>query len=356
MASTSGTTIIRQQVKLPRFTGKQGDNLDTFLAQIKLRFKDAGANTDEEKVRLVLSCLRDEAATWMTNYIEKYTDTTFIKTRDAHGSEVGVWRDYKAFVTYLLQSHGRHDDPKEKARNEFIVIQQGRASVLQYNQEFDRLIAMIGDEYSNENLRVLIYRRGLDRRIRNTLAVIPESKSWNLVTWQDNAVRLAANRQLQYLPREHKPMVGRDHRPSYHETEYYGEPMDIDDFGRRFRKRKGKLNRFRKFKPKKQTHWKEQATESQSKETDQSKRFTRKKGNKTNFHKSNSNKKDGKQCYRCGKLGHWKRDCRTKLDQKEQQVEIEVAMQELQQDDCNQHFHVRGIISPMVSQEEESQC
>src|SRR5882672_1407549 len=110
-------TLIKQQVKMPKFTGKWGEDLETFLAQLKLRFRENSVNTDEDKVRMVLSCLKDEAATWMTNFINKYSDTQFIKT-DAAGT--GAWDTYVDFIMYLHRCHGRHDDPKEIARNELL--------------------------------------------------------------------------------------------------------------------------------------------------------------------------------------------------------------------------------------------
>ena len=286
---------------MPKFTGKRGEDLETFLAQLKLRFKDNSVNTDEEKVRMVLSCLKDEAATWMTNYINQYSDTQFIKI-----GGVGVWINYEEFTTYLHRCHGRHDDPKEIARNELLVIQQGRGTVLSYTQEFDRLIALVGLEFTG--VQTLLYKRGLNSGIRERLGGLPDSKKWTLEDWQKNAVSLEANRQYRNMPREYKPTMGSDRRPTYQEakTEYYGEPMDVD--AQNFRRRPKRFKKWQKFKPK-FIRQKEQDTHKNkdAMEIDQDKRQFRKTFRKGKcLGKHTIGNKTGKQCFRCGQMGHWK--------------------------------------------------
>ena len=102
---------------------------------MKLRFSKYGAKTPEEKTRLVLGGLRGKAATWFATYIETWADKRFIK-KDSN-DQMGEWISFEEFIAYLKQCHGLHDNPKEKARHEWLGIQQGAASILQYNQEYD---------------------------------------------------------------------------------------------------------------------------------------------------------------------------------------------------------------------------
>ena len=150
------TTTTVQPAKLPKFGGGKGKSLEMFLALMKLRFSEYGAKTPEEKMRLVLGGLRGEAATWFAMYIETWADERFIKK--VSNDKIGEWISFKEFITYLKQCHGLHDDLKEKARHEWLGIQQGTASVLQYNQEFDRLLAVTGTEYPTDESRVITYK------------------------------------------------------------------------------------------------------------------------------------------------------------------------------------------------------
>ena len=57
----------------------------------------------------------------------------------------------------------------------------------------------------------------------------------------------------------------------------------------------------------------------------------------------------GKQCYQCRKIGHWKKDCKVKINQ--QELEVEVAEHELLENDWNQDFQMREGEDPFPSQE-----
>jgi hypothetical protein len=329
------TTV--RPVRLPKFTGATGEDLDSFLAQMELRFADYGASDDEKKIRVVLSGLKEEAFRWFTVYVNEYSGRCFKIGHDTTNPSVGVWKDFNEFITYLKKCHGRHDDPKEKARNEFLVIKQGRASAMQYNQEFARKTALIGSDF-NDTLQTLIYKRGLSEGLRNRLTTLPGARKWTLKDWMQNAVDYEFNQQIQEVPREYKPNVYKN-QVSY--DEYRGEPMDVDDFGRHFRKRpkkfwnKGKRG---KFQPRRIVVRKEQ--EIKPKEVDQQKRFVRKgaprfkaKGKGKPFREN----KPGKQCYRCGQMGHWQRDCKVKINQNVQEVEIaecELLERKFEQDFC----------------------
>jgi len=117
----------------------------------------------------------------------------------------------------------------------------------------------------------------LNRGILERLGGLPESKKWTLEDWQKNAVQLEANRQIKYMPKEYKPTMGSDRRPTYQEakTEYYGEPMEID--AQNFRKRPKRFKKWRKFKSK-YVRQKEQDMDKNkdTKEIEQDKRYTRK--------------------------------------------------------------------------------
>ena len=129
------TTTTVRPAKLPKFGGGKGKSLETFLALMRLRFSEHGATTPEAKTRLVLGGLQGKAATCFATYIETWADERFIKKDSS--DQLGEWLSYNEFIAYLKQCHGLHDDPKEKARHEWLGIQQGAASILQYNQEYN---------------------------------------------------------------------------------------------------------------------------------------------------------------------------------------------------------------------------
>ena len=150
MATTQQTIV--KLARLPKFSGTIGENLEGFLVHMELRYADYGVTTDEQKVRLILKALKDEAFNWFTVYVQNFSNKAFIIGQWAQDTKVGVWKDFKEFITYLKNCHGRHDDPVEKAMQELYVIKQGRGSVMLLNQEFDRKLAIIGGIFSDDKL------------------------------------------------------------------------------------------------------------------------------------------------------------------------------------------------------------
>ena len=84
-------------------------------------------------------------------------------------------------------------------------------------------------EYPQDIARVTMYKRGLNMHIVQRLGGLPDSRTWNLVTWQKNARTLDSDQSIQYVKKEYRPTPIKGHTPSYHPVkEWIGDPMDID--------------------------------------------------------------------------------------------------------------------------------
>ena len=107
------------------------------------------------------------------------------------------------------------------------------------NQEHDRKLALVGRIFSDDKLQVLIYKRSLNSGLLKVLSAFPDSRQWTHEQWKKNAPDYEMNQRIQFTPQQYIPQEQRGHLLSYNASTHqldYGEPMDIDNFSRRFRR------------------------------------------------------------------------------------------------------------------------
>ena len=129
-------------VKAPKFKGTTKEDVESFLTQMELRFNGAGVTDEIKKVQMVCQCLQGNAAVWVAALIKKWGPTKLVGTPGANGQPTAAWTSYADFQQFLRMKHGKHYDITEDAEQKIFNIRQGRAPVMEFNTEFDKLRAV----------------------------------------------------------------------------------------------------------------------------------------------------------------------------------------------------------------------
>lgn len=208
--STSGL------VKAPKYKGTTKEDVESFLTQMELRFNANNITEDLKKVQTVCQCLQGNAAVWVTAQIKQHGVENIIPS---------AWATYEAFQVYLRERAGKHYNITEDAEKKIFNIRQGKASILEYNMEFERIQSYLPPEYKDK-VMLALYKAGLRSSVLEKVAAIPESRTWDLKTWMANTKNIEAGLAFsRTLHGVHLPQYGGSRQPSYN-PDY--APMEVD--------------------------------------------------------------------------------------------------------------------------------
>ena len=213
-------------VKAPKFKGTTKEDVESFLTQLDLRFNAAGITDELKKVQTACQCLQGNAAVWIAALLKQWGPTGLVGAVDATtGKKTAAWANYQDFAEFLRLKHGKHYDTSTDAIQKIQNIRQGKASILEYNSEFDKLRAYLPTDYNNTVL-LEFYKRGLRPEVLQRVLMIPSHTSWDIDGW----LRVTRNTEavLQYsrgIHGVHLPQYGGSREPSY--TRDYA-PMEVD--------------------------------------------------------------------------------------------------------------------------------
>ena len=248
--------------KPPKFRGRTGENIDVFINKMLGYFawvdaaNTAAAKkvlTESEKAYIICQCMDEKAAEWVSAALS-------LNPVDMIGTGK-QWSSFAEFLAHIRSSHKKYYDPVEDAQNKILNIRQGD-SILSYNQEFLTLKAKLDKTKWPEDPLLALYKKGLSKWMYTSLAGQAGSAGWNLDTWMQNAKTM--ERGAYTVKARERTFTPHWDRPRVREPDVV--PMDIDK--RTFRRsHKGR---------------------------------TRKRSNTSNNSK----------CYKCGKLGHFAKNCR----------------------------------------------
>lgn len=210
-------------VKAPKYRGSKKEDLESFLVQLMLRFDDAGIKEETKKTSIAIECLQGEAARWAADKLVGLTETKKIVP--------DIWTSYDDFTQYLREQSGDYYDIGETAESRLHKIVQGDSTVRRYILEFNKVVSQLPKGTGGEKLYgtgpiLFNFRRGLKQGVKDHLAGQPGSNTWDLDTWQKNAIQFERGRSFN---RDGSKDYAPKHKAQGQASYYPGDvPMDID--------------------------------------------------------------------------------------------------------------------------------
>lgn len=227
-----------KRIKLPLFHGQPKENLDLWLQKCRLMLGTAGI-TDEADIAAHLAGALDGAAwTWLNpeTRLKFATDGKLqdLKPMIKKGTVDGHFANLKAFVDFLKQQTGDRINPENDALIKLQRIKMAGKGITVYNTEFRRLRAMLPAGVTEIVIR-LAYIGGLDNWLiekiteSNVSAQNEEVDWWIKKTSELQEMKEGRNilNQGAYAPK-YKDHGVPTYNPPPRDSNYYGEPMDID--------------------------------------------------------------------------------------------------------------------------------
>ena len=201
-------------VKGIKFRGLPKEDIEAFLIQMELRFKDLECTQDVDKVRAVCQSLQGEAAAWIAPAVKKYGVENLL-SKHAVGPDntvtlvsKGAWDSLNDFYKWLRLRHGKHYNLEQDAARKIFALRQGKSSITEFNAEFDRLRMYLPETYTKEVI-LFAYKNALNPDVIARISNNPGVETWDVDLWMSNTQIIEGNREFNvnretaYLPRYH---------------------------------------------------------------------------------------------------------------------------------------------------------
>lgn len=182
-----------------------------------MRFMHINIQDDETKVIQTIFSLRGNAARWVSDKINHLKEGEKVVPK--------VWGTHKEFIQFLREASGQYYDVGETYETRLHTITQGRSTVLKYNEEFERILSYLPDNYG-EASKLYNYKRGLQIDLLNRLTAITDSHNWTLEQWMTNVKNSERGAiHVREIKQEYMPRFREQGRPSFQSDVV---PMDVD--------------------------------------------------------------------------------------------------------------------------------
>ena len=250
--------LVQKPVKIVKFRGRKliDNTVDTWITQQVAKLKMCGYTFDSVHAKyLLLFGLTEQAAEWLNPYVSM--PETDWKEEDHPGKKV------ENLKRVLQELTGQFVDKAIIAQQQIAKLKQRGRPVQTYIQEFLGIKSNLkADIVKNDVLMAQYFYLGLDRHIAMAYAVEAKVKAWTLANWiervraTDDFKNAINSRETQHIPRSNGST----------DKIRWGIPMDVDKV--------------------KYDNWKD-----------------------NNNAKRKTFKKKKNECFKCGKPGHWAKNC-----------------------------------------------
>lgn len=158
-------------LKLPKFSGQKGEDLEVFKTNLAIHFRHHNITNDLDKVETVILYLRGKIASHMNGKA-----ISFVTEGKSLVPE--IWKDYDTFLTDLREASGKYYDSTETAQTQMHNLRQGKLTIIEYNETFKRILAYLPSEYKpgtngRNPVTIHLYKNRLNPSKLQQLVAIP---------------------------------------------------------------------------------------------------------------------------------------------------------------------------------------